>query len=189
MRSSEVNRKTKETDIRVKLTIEGSGQSKISTPFPFFNHLLESFAKHGRFDLEIHATGDNEHHIVEDVAIVLGRAFSQAIGDKRGIERFGHAILPMDDVLLLVAVDISGRAYVSNGVKFRYKAVEGLSTEMIEHFIESFGNEMKINLHAKLLSGKNEHHKAEALFKALGVALRRALQITSQELPSTKGLL
>lgn len=184
-----MERKTGETAIEAKLNLEGRGEGTISTPLPFFNHLLESFARHGRFDLLVRARGDNEHHIVEDVAIVTARAFSRALGDKKGIERFGSAIIPMDDVLVLVAVDLGGRSYVRNGVKFRYKAIEGLSSEMVEHFVETLAQEMKVNLHAKLMAGKNEHHKAEALFKALGVALRKATRVSGEGIPSTKGKL
>lgn len=189
MRQAQVERKTGETAIEAKLNLEGRGEGTISTPLPFFNHLLESFARHGRFDLLVRARGDNEHHIVEDVAIVTARAFSRALGDKKGIERFGSAIIPMDDVLVLVAVDLGGRSYVRNGVKFRYKAIEGLSSEMVEHFVETLAQEMKVNLHAKLMAGKNEHHKAEALFKALGVALRKATRVSGEGIPSTKGKL
>jgi imidazoleglycerol-phosphate dehydratase len=186
---AQVKRKTRETDITVHLKINGSGEYEISTTLPFFDHLLASFAKHGRFDLKVKAQGDHEHHIVEDVAIVLGQAFREAVGSKEGIRRFGHAIVPMDDVLVLCAVDISGRSYCSNGVKFRYKHVEGLSTELLGHFLESFSNEFRINLHTKLLDGKNEHHKAEALFKALGMALSMALEKRGKGVPSTKGVL
>ncbi len=189
MRQAKVERTTRETSIEVTLNLDSTGKSAINSPFPFLNHLLDSFSRHGRFYLKIEATGDNEHHIVEDIAIVLGRAFNEALGDKLGIERFGSAIVPMDDVLVLVAVDIGGRSYVVNEVKFRYKTVEGLSSEMIEHFIDTLAKEMKINLHVKLLAGKNEHHKAEALFKALGVAMRKATRVTGEELPSTKGML
>ncbi len=184
-----VERHTKETEITAELKINGSGSYEISTTLPFFDHLLASFAKHGRFDLVLKARGDHEHHLVEDVAIVLGQAFREAAGSKAGIRRFGHAVVPMDDVLVLVAVDISGRSYCSSGVKFKYKRVEGLSTELISHFLESFASEFKINLHAKLLDGKNEHHKAEALFKALGIALSMALEKRGDGIPSTKGIL
>ncbi|GBE55431.1 MAG TPA: imidazoleglycerol-phosphate dehydratase HisB [Euryarchaeota archaeon] len=189
MRQAKVERTTKETGIEVIINLDSTGKSTINSSFPFLNHLLDSFSRHGRFDIKINATGDNEHHIVEDIAIVLGRAFNKALGEKVGIERFGSAIIPMDDVLVLVAIDIGGRSYIVNNVKFRYKSVEGLSSEMIDHFIDTLAKEMKINLHAKLLAGKNEHHKAEALFKAMGVAMRKATRVTGDELPSTKGTL
>lgn len=189
MRKADRARQTRETSIELSLNLDGSGRSSISSPYSFFNHLLESLAKHGRFDLDLRAQGNNEHHIIEDTAIVLAEAFSGALGDKVGIERFGSAVIPMDDVLVLVAIDIGGRSYVANELKFRYKTVERLSTEMIGHFVDTLGGEMEINLHARLLTGKNEHHKAEALFKALGVALRKASMLTGGELPSTKGRL
>ncbi len=186
---SRVERRTRETEIMAELKINGRGSYEISTTLPFFDHLLASFAKHGRFDLVLKAKGDHEHHLVEDVGIVLGQAFRKAAGEKTGIRRFGYAVVPMDDVLVLVAVDIGGRSYCSSGIKFRYKQVEGLSTELIPHFLESFAGEFKVNIHAKLLDGKNEHHKAEALFKALGVALSMALERRSGGIPSTKGVL
>lgn len=189
MRKSKVQRKTSETDISAELDIDGSGKYEISTTVPFFDHLLSSFSKHGRFDLKLKATGDNQHHIVEDVALVIGEVFSKALGDKKGIQRFGHSIIPMDEVLLLTAVDLSGRNYCVNSVKFRWKNVEGLSAEMIGHFLESFSSEAKINLHTQLLAGKNEHHKAEALFKSLGISLMGACRITGKEIPSTKGVI
>jgi imidazoleglycerol-phosphate dehydratase len=189
MRSSNLNRKTSETDVKLKLKVDGTGSAKITTTIPFFDHLLDSMARHGSFDLTIKATGDNDHHTMEDVSIVLGQAFSEALGDKIGITRFGDSIVPMDDVLVMTSVDIGGRAYCSNGVKFRFKKVEGVHTEMIDHFLETFAHEFKINLHTKLMEGKNEHHKAEALFKSLGISLKEACRITRTDVPSTKGVL
>ncbi len=188
MRSSTINRKTKETNIKLSLNIDGMGNHGIKTGYDFFDHLLASFAKHGSFDIKLRARGDNEHHVVEDAAIVLGQGFARALGDKRGIRRFGSAVVPMDDVLVLVAVDIGGRAYCANEIKFRRKKIEDLSAEMISHFLESFASEFRINLHAKLLGGANEHHKAEALFKALALSLRDACSITGRGIPSTKGV-
>jgi imidazoleglycerol-phosphate dehydratase len=189
MRTSKIERKTKETDIRISLNLDGEGDYKISTGIKFFDHLLSSFAKHGSFDLKIKANGDNEHHIVEDVGIALGEAFKKALGDKRGIKRFGFSIIPMDDVLVLTSIDLSGRSYCAMGVKFRRKKIEGLSAEMISHFIETFASELRINLHAKLLDGKNDHHKAEALFKSIAVSLGAACVVRGEEIPSTKGVL
>lgn len=188
MRSAKLTRETKETSVALALKIEGRGEYEIVTGIKFFDHLLASFAKHGSFDVKLKASGDNEHHVVEDVAIVLGQGFARALGDKRGIRRFGSAIVPMDDVLVLVAVDVGGRAYCVNGIKFRRKKIEDLSSEMISHFLESFASEFRINLHAKLLEGANEHHKAEALFKALGTALRDACEVRGKGVPSTKGV-
>ncbi|MDP6459996.1 MAG: imidazoleglycerol-phosphate dehydratase HisB [Candidatus Hydrothermarchaeota archaeon] len=189
MRTSKIRRKTKETDVMGSLTIEGKGDYRIDTGAKFFDHLLSSFSRHGRFDLEVNTAGDNEHHIVEDVAIALGEAFREALGDKRGIRRFGSAIVPMDDILILTAIDIGGRGYCVNGVKFRRKKIEGLSSEMVAHFLTTFAGEFKINLHTMVLGGKNEHHKAEALFKSLGLSLREACGIVGEGIPSTKGVL
>ncbi|ATZ60667.1 MAG: imidazoleglycerol-phosphate dehydratase HisB [Methanosarcinales archaeon Met12] len=191
MRISKTKRKTNETDIEISLNIDGKGNYDINTGIRFFDHLLSSFAKHGLFDLNVRASGDNEHHIVEDVAISLGAAFRDALKEKRSIRRFGSAIIPMDDVLLLVSVDISGRSHCNFDVNFSKKSIEGMSIEMISHFIETFVSEFKINLHAKLLDGKNDHHKSEALFKALALALDDATKIDTrrEDVPSTKGLL
>lgn len=191
MRTAEVERRTKETDIKVSLNVDGKGNYDIDTGVKFFDHLLSSFAKHGLFDLSIKASGDNEHHIVEDVAISLGEAFKNALGDKAGIRRFGYAIVPMDDVLMLASVDIGGRSHCALDVDFKRKSIEGLSVEMIPHFLETLVSEFRINLHAKLLDGKNDHHKSEALFKALALALDNATQIDTRRkgVPSTKGML
>jgi imidazoleglycerol-phosphate dehydratase len=189
MRTARVDRSTTETDISVALKVDGTGEHEIKTGVDFLDHLLASFARHGRFDIRVTAKGDNEHHIVEDVAIALGEAFTKAMGDKKGIRRFGHAIVPMDDVLILASVDIGGRSYCVNGVAFRRKEIEGMSSEMIPHFLTTFSSEFKINLHTRLLDGKNEHHKAEALFKALGMSLRDACSVIGGGVPSTKGVL
>lgn len=191
MRVSKIERKTNETDIEISLNVDGKGNYDINTGIRFFDHLLSSFAKHGLFDLDVRASGDNEHHIVEDVAISLGGAFEGALKDKIGIRRFGSAIIPMDDVLMLISVDISGRIHCNFDINFRRKNIEGMSVEMISHFIETFVSEFKINLHAKLLDGKNDHHKSEALFKALALALDDAtkIDIRREDVPSTKGML
>lgn len=190
MRKSEVKRKTAETDIRVVLNIDGEGKYQISTGTKFFDHMLESFTRHSGFDLEISATGDNEHHIVEDVGICVGQALREALGDKKGIARFGHAVIPMDDVLIVTSVDLGGRTYTSLDVKFRKKKIEDLSAEMIEHFLESLASEAKMNVHIKFLDGRNDHHKAEAVFKSLGLALKMAVAGDGKAgLPSTKGML
>lgn len=189
MRAAKIKRKTSETDISVFLSIDGKGDSDIDTGVKFFDHMLSSFARHGSFDLKISAAGDNEHHTVEDVGIALGEAFKKALGDKRGIARFGFSIIPMDDVLVLTSVDLGGRSYCANGIKFRKKKIEDLSSEMISHFIETFSTELRMNLHVKLLEGKNEHHKAEALFKSLSLSLREACRVTGKKIPSTKGVL
>ncbi len=189
MRNAEVNRKTNETNIRLSLNLDGKGSYEVDTGIRFFDHMLQSLARHGSFDITLKAVGDNEHHIVEDVGICLGEAFKNALGDKRGIQRFGSSIIPMDDVLILTAVDLSGRIYCVNGVKFRKKMIEDLSAEMVLHFIESFVAEARMNFHARVLDGKNDHHKAEALFKSLALSLRAACVVKGKGIVSTKGVL
>ncbi len=191
MRKAKIERKTRETDITLTLNLDGSGDYSVSTGTKFLDHMLCSFAKHGCFDLKIKAIGDNEHHIVEDVAICLGDAFSKAIGDKSGIKRFGFSVIPMDDVLLLTSLDLSGRSHCSFGIKFKRKKIEDLSSEMISHFLESLASEAHMNLHVKLLEGKNEHHIAEAIFKSLALSMDMATLKDDRKsgVPSTKGAL
>ncbi len=191
-RVSTIKRETKETNISLELDIDGSGEWKIRTGLQMFDHLLAQLAQHGRFDLKISATGDDQHHVVEDVAICLGRAFGEALGEKRSIVRMGDAAVPMDDALATVAVDISGRGYTVLELPFSDNDMAGFPTDLIRHFLESFSIEARLNLHAKIVYGTNDHHKAEALFKALGRALDTATRIDeriSGELPSTKDLL
>jgi len=191
-RVSTIKRETKETNISLELDIDGSGEWKIRTGLQMFDHLLAQLAQHGRFDLKISATGDDQHHVVEDVAICLGRAFGEALGEKRSIVRMGDAAVPMDDALATVAVDISGRGYTVLELPFSDNDMAGFPTDLIRHFLESFSIEARLNLHAKIVYGTNDHHKAEALFKALGRALDTATRIDeriSGELPSTKELL
>lgn len=189
MRAVKIERKTTETNISIFLNIDGKGDYKINTGGKFFDHMLSSFARHGSFDLKVNATGDNEHHIVEDTGIALGEAFKKALGDKVGIQRYGSSIIPMDDVLMLTSVDLGGRTYCANGITFRKKKIEDLSSEMIAHFLESFSAELRMNMHAKLMDGKNEHHKAEALFKSLALSLGQACRVTGENIPSTKGVI
>ena len=191
-RRSIVKRETKETNISLELSIDGSGQYKINTGIKMFDHLLSQVAQHGRFDIKISATGDDQHHLVEDVAICLGRAFGEALGEKRGIIRMADATVPMDDALATVIVDISGRGYTVLDLPFTDNDMAGFPTDLIRHFLESFASEARLNLHALVVYGTNDHHKAEALFKALGRALdiaTRSDERISGELPSTKGLL
>jgi len=195
-RTTTVKRESKETKISLELDIDGSGRWKIATGIKMFDHLLSQLAQHGRFDIKLSASGDDLHHLIEDVAICLGQAFNKALGEKRGIVRMGNATVPMDDSLVMVAVDISGRGYTMLDLPFsrsskRWQLI-GFPPDLIRHFLESFAAEAKINLHAKVLYGNNDHHKAEALFKALGRALDMAKTIDqriSGELPSTKELL
>ncbi len=191
-RVSTIKRGTTETNINLELNIDGSGKYEINTGIKMFDHMLAQLAQHGRFDLKISASGDDQHHVAEDVALCLGKALSQALGEKRSIIRMGDASVPMDDALATVAVDISGRGYPVLELPFADNDMAGFATDLIRHFLESFAIEARLNLHAKIVYGTNDHHKAEALFKALGRALDMATRIDeriSGELPSTKGLL
>jgi len=191
-RLSVVKRETKETNISLELNLDGSGQWEVNTGISMFDHLLAQLAQHGRFDLKISATSDDQHHLAEDVAICLGKAFGEALGEKRGIVRMADATVPMDDALATVAVDISGRGYTVLDLPFVDNDMFGFPTDLVRHFLEAFAIEGRLNLHVKVAYGINDHHKAEALFKALGRALDTATRIDeriSRELPSTKGLL
>jgi imidazoleglycerol-phosphate dehydratase len=191
MRKKSLSRTTSETDIKISLDIDGEGLFKVDTGIEFFNHMLDSFAKHGSFNLEVKAMGDtgvDDHHTVEDVGILLGEVYNKAIGNKKGIKRMAHAIVPMDDALATVAVDISGRSYSVLNIKFKKPKVGDLSTENVEHFFESFANSAKININAKV-DGENDHHKIEALFKSFARALKDASTIEHESIPSTKGVL
>jgi len=188
-RIANINRKTTETSVQVELNIDGSGQFNITTGTKMADHLLSQLARHGLFDITISASGDDQHHIIEDVAICLGRAFNEALGEKRGITRMGHAVIPMDEALAEVAVDIGGRAYSVIEVSFIRTTIGELYTDLVRHFFVSLASEAKINLHAKVLTGINDHHKAEALFKALGRALDSATRFDKRitgTIPSTK---
>jgi len=188
-RKAAVARETAETNIRVTLNIDGSGQFQITTGIRMFDHLLTQLAQHGVFDIKISASGPDQHHIVEDVAISLGKAFNQALGKKQGIVRMAHAIVPMDEALAAVAVDIGGRVYSVIEADFNEANIGDLDADLVRHFLVSLASEAKINLHAKVLSGINDHHKAEALFKALARALDTATQIDERiagRVPSTK---
>ena len=191
-RLSIIKRETKETNIHLQLNIDGSGKWDITTGIRMFDHLLAQLAQHGVFDIKISATGSDQHHLVEDVAICLGRAFGEALGEKRGIVRMADAAVPMDDALAIVAVDFSGRGYTVLELPFTDNDMAGFPTDLIRHFLESFAVEARLNLHARVAYGTNDHHKAEALFKALGRALDMAARIDeriSGELPSTKEFL
>ena len=191
-RLATVKRETKETNISLELNIDGRGKCDVNTGISMFDHLLEQVVRHGVFDIELSATGDDQHHLVEDVAICLGKALGEALGDKRGIVRMADATVPMDDALAMVAVDISGRGYSVLELPFSKNDMAGFPTDLIRHFLESFAIEAKLNLQAKIAYGTNDHHKAEALFKALGRALDTATRIDeriSSEIPTTKGLL
>jgi imidazoleglycerol-phosphate dehydratase len=195
MRKAAIDRVTKETKIRVRLTIEGKGRHKISTGIRFFDHMLELFANHGAFDLELAANGDldvDQHHTVEDVGIALGQAFARALGSKRGILRAGYFVMPMDETLGVVAVDFSGRAASIVESKVRVRVVGDLQSELVADFFDGFARGAQANVHGRILYGRSNHHKIEALFKAFARAVRAACWRDKQMarlLPSTKGLL
>ena len=195
MRTSEISRVTAETDIRLSIDIDGRGVSEIDTGVGFLDHMLTLFAKHARFDLYVKAKGDNyvdDHHTVEDVGIVLGQAFAEAVGDKKGICRYGDCILPMDEALILCAVDISGRDLLAYSLEIPTEKVGTFDTELTEEFWISFARNARLTLHLKQLAGRNSHHIIEGAFKAAARALRQAVSIDgayADEVPSTKGLL
>ena len=195
MRKAAIQRNTKETQIRLALNIDGRGRYKVSTGIRFFDHMLELFAHHGGFDLELKATGDldvDQHHTVEDVGIVLGQGFAQALGNKRGILRAGYFVMPMDETLGLAAVDFSGRTAAVIDTKVRTRLVGDLQAELVFDFFEGFARGAHANVHARILYGRSNHHKIESLFKAFGRALRAACwrdRRMARLLPSTKGLL
>lgn len=187
-----VRRETKETNISLELNIDGTGKWDIDTGIYMFDHLLSQVIKHGRFDLTLKATGDDPHHLIEDVAICLGKAFSEALGGKEGIVRMADATVPLDDALAMVVVDLGGRAYSVLEISFNGNDMAGFAPDLVRHFLETFAIEAKLNLHAHILYGENDHHRAEALFKALGRALDSATGIDERiagESPSTKGML
>jgi imidazoleglycerol phosphate dehydratase HisB len=191
-RSAEVARETSETRVRVRVELEGSGEARIDTGIGFLDHMLELLAGHALLDLEVAAEGDlhvDEHHTVEDVGIVLGQAISRALGERRGIRRYGF-LLPMDESLARVAVDLGGRSFLVFRADFSREEVGDLPTELVEDFLRALSDHLKANLHVELEYGRNDHHKIEAIFKALGRALRAAVEQDprlGQELPSTKG--
>ena len=191
-RASVIKRKTRETDISLELNVDGSGEWEIKTDIPMLDHLLSQVMHHGRFDLKLTGTGDDPHHLVEDIAICLGKAFNEALGEKQGIVRMGDATVPMDDALATVAVDFSGRPYAVLDLSFKDNDMRGFPTDLIRHFLEMLASEARITLHARILYGTNDHHRAEALFKALGRALDMATRLDeriSGKSPSTKGSL
>ena len=191
-RTAAIKRETRETNIRLELNIDGAGQDDIATGIRIFDHLLAQVARHGLFDITVSASGDDQHHLVEDVGICLGQALAQALGERRGIVRMADATVPMDDALVNVAVDIGGRGYTVLDLPFSDNDMAGFATDLIRHFLQALAAEGRLNLHARALYGSNDHHKAEALFKALGRALDAATQIDARisgELPSTKDYL
>ena len=195
-RNSKITRNTTETQIELEISLDGSGKYDISLPklagLPFLAHMLEQFAKHGGFDLKIVASGDVEidgHHLVEDLGIALGLALNEAVGDKRGIARYGSCILPMDEVLMLCAVDFCGRSFLRLDWNLEQERLGDFDVFLVREFLVGLSNNAKINLHLKELSGGNAHHTIEASFKSLARAMKMALKVEGDELPTTKGLL
>lgn len=195
MRTAQINRKTNETDISLSLNLDGQGTYNINTGCGFLNHMLDLFSKHSRIDLTVTCKGDTEvdyHHTAEDIGIALGEAIKTAAGNKAGIKRYGHIILPMDESLILAAVDLSGRAYLGFDAEIPAPKVGDFDTELVEEFFAAFTRTCEINLHIKKLDGKNSHHIIEGIFKAVARALATALEIDPKlcgEIPSTKGVI
>lgn len=192
MQVSKIKRKTAETDIALEFKVNGSGKCKINSGIGFMDHMLTLFAHHGSFDLTLNCKGDiqvDDHHSAEDIGICLGKAFKEALGDKKGIARYGDIILPMDEALILAAVDISGRATLNYDVNIKAKKIGTFDTELIEEFLIAFVNNAGITLHLKQLAGRNSHHIAEAVFKAMARALRKAVKVEGDAIPSSKGVL
>ncbi|MBR5900027.1 MAG: imidazoleglycerol-phosphate dehydratase HisB [Clostridia bacterium] len=195
MRSAEIVRKTKETDISLWINLDGKGESNVNSGCGFFDHMLTLFSKHSRFDLNVTCVGDVEvdyHHTVEDIGICLGLAFKKALDDKKGINRYGDTILPMDEALILSAVDVSGRSFLAYGLKPKAKRVGNFDVELIEEFFIAFTTNAGINLHLTQLAGKNTHHILEGAFKSLARSLKTAVAVNQElkdEIPSTKGVL
>ena len=193
-RTAQVRRKTRETDVSISLNLDGGGHSRITTGIAFLDHMLELFARHGLFELDVECKGDleiDDHHSVEDIAISIGQAFAQALGDKAGITRYGFAIVPMDEAAARACVDLSGRFYLVYEVETRRQMIGKFSVELAEHFWRSFAESARCNLHIDLLRGRNTHHILEATFKATARALRQAVERDPRILgvPSTKGVL
>jgi len=195
MREAEVWRKTGETEVRVRLNLDGTGKSEIRTGVGFLDHMLELFARHGRFDLEVECRGDlqtDDHHSVEDTGIALGEAFDRALGEKRGIRRYGQRLLPMDESLILCAVDLSGRCFLGYEMEIPAEKVGTFDTELGEEFFQAFVRNARCTLHLRQLAGRNSHHLLEGAFKSAARALREAVEIDpalKDEIPSTKGML
>lgn len=195
MRTSEIKRTTAETDIALKLNLDGTGKSEIDTGCGFLNHMLTLFARHGRFDLSVTCNGDtdvDDHHTVEDIGIVLGQAFAESLGDKRGIVRYGSLMLPMDETLIAVAVDLSGRAYLGYALDIPTEKVGTFDCELVKEFWLAFVRASACTLHIRQMAGENTHHIIEGTFKAVGRALRQAVSVDAafaDEIPSTKGVL
>ena len=188
-RIAQVSRKTTETEITVELNLDGSGKNEIDTGFEFVNHMLRLLAIHSESDIRLKATGDLTHHVIEDIGISLGECFHKALGDKRGINRYGSALIPMDETLARCVLDFSGRKALILELGLKECDIEDVAVEDIKHFLNSFAENAKMNLHIHVLYGEDQHHKVEAVFKALARAIKKAKKINSDEVPSTKGIL
>ena len=195
MRQSEISRKTGETDVKIRLDLDGTGEYAIDTGVGFLNHMMELFARHGRFNLQVTCKGDtwvDDHHSTEDIGIALGQAFDQALGDRKGITRYGSMLLPMDESLIESAVDISGRGMLAYGLDIPTEKVGTFDTELVEDFFQAFAQNARCTLHIRQLAGRNSHHIIEGAFKSVARSLRTAVKIdpdTAGEIPSTKGVL
>lgn len=193
MRTAEITRNTAETNISLKVNLDGTGKTEVNTGVGFLNHMLTLFAAHGKFDLEVRCMGDtdvDDHHSVEDVGICLGQAFRQALGDKRGITRYGSFLLPMDEALILVAVDISGRSSLNDALEIPTEKIGSFDTELVEEFFLGFTRSCPMSLHLRKLAGTNSHHIVEGAFKAFGRAMKAAVALDgTDKIPSTKGVL
>ncbi|MFX1572398.1 MAG: imidazoleglycerol-phosphate dehydratase HisB [Promethearchaeota archaeon] len=188
-RTAKLSRKTTETEVMTELNLDGKGKSQIETGFKFMDHMLQLLAKHSNCYLKVHATGDLTHHIIEDIGITLGECFLKALGDKKGINRYGFALIPMDEALARCAIDFSGRKALILDLNVNECDIEDVAVDDVKHFFNSFAESAKINLHLHVLYGKDQHHKVEAAFKALARAIAIAKKITSDEIPSTKEIL
>ena len=195
MRTAEIKRKTKETDIIVHLNIDGKGEYNVQTPIGFLNHMLESFTRHGLFDINMTATGDlhvDQHHLIEDCGIALGQAFKKAVGDKKGINRAGYFVYPMDEALAVVAVDIGGRPFLQFEAEFKRRFCGELDTDLLEDFFQGFAVNLGANVVVRMSYGRSDHHKIEAIFKAFAKAMKMACSIDQrsiENIPSTKGMI
>ena len=192
-RKTKITRKTKETDIKLELDLDGKGKSDIDSSIPFFNHVLESFTRHGNFDMRLRASGDlkvGSHHLIEDVGICLGKAIFDCLKNKSGIKRFGSILLPMDETEISISIDIGGRAYLRYNVDIDYEKIDGMETVMVEEFFRALVSNSFINLHINKNTGLNSHHIVEAIFKAFGIALYDATRLSGTDsVPSTKGMI
>ncbi len=188
-RKAQISRKTSETDINIDLNLDGTGKATISTGFKFIDHMLTLLAKHSGIDLKIKASGDLTHHIIEDIGIALGQGFEKALGEKKGINRYGWVLIPMDESLARCAIDFSGRKSLVLDLQLKECNIEDVAVEDINHFFNSFAESAKMNLHLHVLYGEDQHHKVEAAFKALARAIKEAKKVVSDEVPSTKGKL